>query len=229
MVAKRKFCLAVVIGLGLLMASPQLAHSRPQIVSTGVLDPDDTPFTVTGYRDDVASTGVQLGWFDEDDLEAAQKRAAEYVRVNAGHEGVRAVVEGASGKKMTFTIQDRPKKKDFKEEKKAEPIPDFKPKKFVDVKPYNPPDKAKPESERKSYRVKTQMLNGFSREFDLDEHPDVLEKLKLKKGPYTLEEARAIMKQGEAIRDIDNAGGSDYKVRITIYDGSGAPIESKDF
>jgi V8-like Glu-specific endopeptidase len=35
---------------------------------------------------------------------------------------------------------------DFEEEKKAEPIPDPKPKKFIDVKPYNPPDKTAPEN-----------------------------------------------------------------------------------
>jgi hypothetical protein len=141
MFAKPVFFLAVVISLGLLMAAPQLARSQTKFQVTGdKLTADDGPFKVYGYRDDYASTGVQLAGFDESDLAAAEKRAAEYVKANVDAPGVRAEVVGDNQKKMTISPPKQPKKKGFKDEKKAEPIPSYTPKKFVDVKPYNPPD-----------------------------------------------------------------------------------------
>jgi hypothetical protein len=176
MFAKPVSCLVVAISLGLLMATPQLARSQMKLQLTGdELTDDDGPFTVTGYRDDLASTGVELGFRPNTSLAAAKERAAEYISKNAGHQGVRAEIESANHKKMTISIPDQAKKKGLKEEKKVEPIPPYTPPPPVDFrpgleKPYNPPDKAKPESAPKltmaefvGKYAKERGYNGYTR------------------------------------------------------------------
>src|SRR5947209_9059899 len=113
MFSKAQFALVAVLSTSLFLTSTQSARSQSEWVFTGdQLSAEDGPFSVYGYRDDLASTGVgPLGFDPKTSLAAAQKRAAEYINANANKPGVRAEVWSANEKKkMVLTLQNKPKK-----------------------------------------------------------------------------------------------------------------------
>src|SRR5262249_12702172 len=90
-----------------------------------------------GYNNDLAKEGVLLK--ETDSLEVAIKKAAEYVSANATKGGRAEILayNQKPAKKQVLSL-DKPKKKELKEEKKDEPIPDYKARPVIDVEPYNP-------------------------------------------------------------------------------------------
>jgi hypothetical protein len=124
MFSKAKFTLFVVLSVVLPAVLPQLGHAGDKFAVTGeFLTQDDGPFLVYGYNDDVAADGVLLK--DTDSLATAQQKAAEYVSANANKGGRAEIIAYTQkpAKKSTVRIE-KPTKKDFKDEKKAEPTPE---------------------------------------------------------------------------------------------------------
>jgi hypothetical protein len=164
MFTKRKLCLAVVIGLGLLTATPQLAQSQEKVPLVGdQLTNDDGPFMVNGLTEDF---GELLVAANVKTLRGAVAKAQKWL--NQRPNNLKATIVSEDGTKSASVTKEKAtaKKKDFKEEKKAETIPDYTPKKFVDVKPYNPPDKDAPKGEKALIgKWVTDVKGDYAREF----------------------------------------------------------------
>jgi hypothetical protein len=143
MFSKTHFTLAAVLSTTVFLAATQSARSQQvKLVVTGAqLTKDDGPFLVYGYRDDLPE-GVQLGG-SFDSLDDATNEAARYISTNANRGGGATIwAYTQTPTKKQFLSLPKARKKDFKDEKKAEPIPDLKPKPFVGVKPDKPLDAA---------------------------------------------------------------------------------------
>jgi hypothetical protein len=143
MFSRAHFPLALVLSLSLLATGPQSSQASDKVTVTGDdLVQGDGPFMVWGYNNEFAEEGVLLK--DTESLEVAVQKACDYITANANKNGRAEIVAYTQDpmKRATITLK-KPRKKDFKQEKKAQPIPDYKPAPFVDAEPYNPPGKAK--------------------------------------------------------------------------------------
>src|SRR5437660_1088990 len=112
--------LALAVGVGLALATTPSARSQEKAPLVGdQLTNDDGPFMVNGLTEDFGELTVAA---DVKTLEAAVTKAQNWLRQRPLN--LQAEIVSADGKKKaSLTKEKAPPKKDFKEEKKAEPIP----------------------------------------------------------------------------------------------------------
>jgi hypothetical protein len=132
MFCKVPFHFASAISLGLLLGMISTPQALEKVTFVGDrLTNEDGPFEVYGYSD-LTPDGVLLA-SGVKSIAAAAEKAQNYLSARAGN--YRAEIVSDDGKKKATADKEKPRanKKDFKEDKKAEPIPDPERKPFVDV------------------------------------------------------------------------------------------------